>query len=85
MSIKIKYNNFRERYADPEYKRKFMNKYNIPIVCECGTPIKSKLNLSCHLRSSKHINLMKIKENNNLIETLKNVLNADDYKKIITI
>lgn len=85
MSVKVKYNNFRERYADPEYKERFMNKYNVPIICECGTPIKSKLNLSCHLRSNKHSNLMKLKENNKLIEKMKSVLNADQYKKIITI
>jgi hypothetical protein len=80
MSVKVKYNNFRERYADPEYKEKFMNKYNVPIICECGTPIKSKLNLSCHLRTTKHYNLMKLKENNNLIEKLKSFLNADIIK-----
>lgn len=58
MSEKIKYNNFRERYADPEYKAKFRSKYDIPMVCECGTHIGSKLNFSKHIKSKKHIVFM---------------------------
>jgi hypothetical protein len=57
-----KYKSCKERYSDPEYKKQFLEKYNIPIVCECGTHIKSKLNLSHHLKSKKHFYLMKIIE-----------------------
>lgn len=85
MSVKVKYNNFRERYADPEYKKKFMEKYNISLICECGTPIKSKLNLSCHLRSKKHINLMIMKENYKIIQSLKQVLNAQENINILKV
>lgn len=66
MENKNKFSSFKERYADPEYKLMYMNKYNIPIVCECGTPIKSKLNYSKHLKTKKHIifmNFLKTKIN----------------------
>jgi hypothetical protein len=57
-----KYKNFKDRYNNMEgYKKKFFEKYNKKIVCECGSCVTG-LNMNRHLKSKKHKMIMDMLE-----------------------
>jgi hypothetical protein len=65
----------KEYYADPEYKKKHMDKYKQKVKCTCGSMV-SMYNLSHHKRTLKHLNAddsddAKIKRIENELQRLK--------------
>ncbi len=59
MSSDNKYMSFKVRYSNPEYKKKFNDKYNQTQQCECGSMVTG-LNYKRHLISKKHLSVMNI-------------------------
>ena len=52
---------FKERYSDPEFKKRYMVKVLTKVTCPCGVTT-SRCNMSCHKKSKTHAKNMKNKE-----------------------
>lgn len=60
-SPKNKPKTFKDYYADPEFRRKHLDKMKQRVKCECGYET-SRTNISRHKRSRNHANRMKAKK-----------------------
>ena len=52
---------FKEYYADPEFKKKHLEKYRQKITCECGA-IVGAYNMTKHKKTNKHLKISELKE-----------------------
>ena len=84
MDVKHK-KTLKEYYADPEYRKKHIDKYKQKVECSCGSMV-TLYNMSHHKKSKKHLKLNetdeeRIKRMETELKTLKSKLKTKNDEK----
>jgi len=64
-----KYMTFKERYANPEYRAKYIAQQSEKIKCTCGKDVQ-KWNISSHCKTKFHQNSFPVQSLNNKVKIL---------------